>query len=240
LSFPSAHQLFDVVERTWAPASARNLGPFTLRDGQNGGQRVSATTVNGPFHDDNVTEAEQAMSAIGQPDLFMIRDQDIELDHALSRRGYTVKDPVTIYACPCALICDIELPAMSGFAMWPALSISCDIWHEGGIGPDRLAVMDRVAEKKTTILARHSGRAAGSAFVAIHQNIAMIHAIEVLPNHRRHGVGRNIMVFAARWAMANQANYFSLAVTTANVAANALYSRLGMTVAGNYHYRIKE
>ena len=68
----------------------------------------------------------------------------------------------------------------------------------------------------------------------------MIHAIEVAPEHRRHGVGRNMLIKAAHWAQDQGATHLSLAVTRANTGANALYSFLGMTVVGNYHYRIKQ
>ena len=53
------------------------------------------------------------------------------------------------------------------------------LWAEGGIGPARLAVMDRVTLPKTAILGRTGDRAAGVAFVAATGDCAMLHALEV-------------------------------------------------------------
>ena len=52
-------------------------------------------------------------------------------------------------------------------------------------------------------------------------------------------VARNMMRAAAIWAQNHGATTLALAVTRSNVSANALYSSLGMTVVGYYHYRIK-
>jgi GNAT superfamily N-acetyltransferase len=45
---------------------------------------------------------------------------------------------------------------------------------------------------------------------------------------------------AARWAARQGAAELALLVTRKNVPANALYTSLGMSVVGSYHYRIKE
>ena len=71
---------YEVVEATWPPASKRRLGPVTLREGQGAGSRVSAASVEGPATEAEIKEAEQAMRAMGQSCLFMIRDGQAELD----------------------------------------------------------------------------------------------------------------------------------------------------------------
>ena len=131
------------------------------------------------------------------------------------------------------------MPPVSAFALWPPLAIQRDLWAEGGIGPARVDVMDRVKGPKTSILARHADQPAGSAFVAIHENIAMIHAIEVTPAMRRQGVGANILRCAAHWAQDQGADTLALLVTRANTPANALYASQKFEVVGHYHYRIK-
>jgi hypothetical protein len=47
-----------------------------------------------------------------------------------------------------------------------------------------------------------------------------------------------MMQHAAVWAGRQGATHLALAVTRANGGANALYSSLGMEVAGRYHYRM--
>ena len=98
----------------------------------------------------------------------------------------------------------------------------------------------RCPSPKTAILARIKDQPAGVAFVALHKNIAMIHAIEVLPRFQRLGVGTNIMRAAAFWAQDHDAHTLSLLVTRANLPANALYTSIGMQVVGHYHYRLKQ
>jgi GNAT superfamily N-acetyltransferase len=75
------------------------------------------------------------------------------------------------------------------------------------------------------------------AFVAIHGQTAMLHALEVAPDRRRLGVASNILRASARWAQDNGAGTLSLVVTTANAGARALYASLGLQAMGQYHYR---
>ena len=56
------------------------------------------------------------------------------------------------YACPTA---DMPPPPwMTIFAHWPPLAIVSGLWAAGGIGPARVAVMDRVTGPKAALLAR--------------------------------------------------------------------------------------
>ena len=78
-------------------------------------------------------------------------------------------------------------PHVSLFDIWPPLAIMREIWADGDIGPARLAVMDRVTGPKTGLIARLSDRAVGCGFCAIHDGIAMLHAVEIAPAYRRQG-----------------------------------------------------
>jgi GNAT superfamily N-acetyltransferase len=168
--------------------------------------------------------------------LFMIGADDAELDAALARRGYRVVDPVVALAAPVDALTG-DLPALSAFPHWPPLQIARSLWVEGGIGPERLAVMDRVAGQKAALLARLCDKPVGVAFVAMHGPEAMLHALEVSARHRRQGAGAVLLCAAANWASAAGATQLSLVVTERNLAARALYARAGMQVVGQYHYR---
>jgi ribosomal protein S18 acetylase RimI-like enzyme len=121
---------------------------------------------------------------------------------------------------------------------WPPLAIQRELWAEAGIGPARLAVMERAAFPKTALLARMDDRAAGAAFVGIHDGMAMIHALEIHPRFRRRGAARHMMAGAVHWARAEGARDLGLVVTTANLGAQALYASLGLSRVGQYHYRM--
>jgi len=233
---PGADDLFQVLDETWPAAAFREVGPWVLREGAGGGQRVSAATARGPVDRDAVGRAEGEMREMGQRPLFMIRGEDQTLDTLLEARGYEVVDPVVIYLSPLSELV-AELPYTAAMPSWPPLAIQCEIWAAGGIGPARVDVMGRAAGKKAAMLGRSGDRPSGTGFVALSGDVAMLHALEVVPDARRKGVGRAILQGCANWAHARGAAWMALAVTRANVAANALYQALGMREVAKYHYR---
>jgi ribosomal protein S18 acetylase RimI-like enzyme len=226
--------LAEIMEATWPPARRWPLGPFTLRDGAGGGKRVSAASCEGAFAEADLGALEAGMA---EP-LVLVREGEAALDARLAARGWQVIDPVIAYAAPVAQLL-AELPPLAAFPHWPPLEIARSIWDEGGIGPARVAVMERVTGEKAAILGRIGDRPAGMAFVACHGSEAMLHALEVRPASRRQGLGGQLVQAAARWAADAGATRLSLVVTRQNTAANALYARLGMGVVGQYHYRMK-
>lgn len=228
-----------LMEDTWPPAAVTRVGPWTIREGKGGGKRVSAASAAGAWDEGDLPAAEAAMEAIGQPQLFIIGAGEDALDQALAARGYRVVDPVLAYSGATTDLGAGPIAPLAAFAHWPPLAVARDLWAEGGIGPARLAVMDRVAGPKTAILGRSSDRAAGVAFVALAHGCAMLHALEVTPARRRAGVARDILRAAAAWAAAQGAGTLAVVVTEANGPARALYASLGMAVVGHYHYRQK-
>ncbi|OYX44887.1 MAG: GNAT family N-acetyltransferase [Rhodobacterales bacterium 32-67-9] len=229
--------LFDVSEATWPAAARHKVGAFTVREGRGGGQRVSAATADGSWSAADIDLAIAKQAALGQRPLFMVRDGEEALDAALAARGYRIKDPVNVYAAPIPDLVAEPAPAMAGFTIWPPLAIMRDLWTEGGIGPERRAVMERVAGPKTGILGRANDRASGAAFVACHGDTAMLHALHIIPDQRRQGSAVKMMRKAAHWAQDQGMTRFSVLVTAANQPANALYASLGMRIVGHYHYR---
>lgn len=237
MSLPDLPRLYDVIEATWPPRAMRTLGPWTLRDGGGGGKRVSAATARTPARADVLPAAEDAMRAAGQTPLFMLRAGDDALDALLEAAGYTVVDPVNIYACPLDDLTRERPPRTASFHIWEPLAIQRDIWTAGGIGPARLAVMARVKGAKTALFGRDDNSPAATGFVALDGDTAMVHALEVLLTHRRRGMARYLMIEAAFWAADQGARHMSVICTAANTGANALYASLGMTLVGQYHYR---
>lgn len=230
--------LYTEAEATWSPAKAERIGPWTIRTGLGGGQRVSAASLDGEFDPSAIEAAEVSMAALHQPPLFMVKDGQDAFDAELDARGYLIVDPVVI------LRGDIDALAVppepiSAFPVWPPLQIMLDIWDAGGIGPARINVMDRSCDPKTGILGRTDDRAAGAGFTAIHGDAAYVHALTVAPNRRRRGVAVNMMRAAACWAKAHGATTLSVLVTRGNTGALALYENLNMQVVGQYHYRAK-
>lgn len=235
---PDVQALYAVTEATWPPADATPAGPWILRNGAGGGKRVSAATAEGDWRPEDLGAAETAMQMLGQDALFMLRKGEDALDDALADRGYVVIDPVNLWLCPIDQLTDKPVPRVTAFAIWEPLAIMRDIWSAGGIGPERVAVMERAEAAKTGIFGRINDKPAGAAYCAIHKGVAMVHALEIAAEHRRNGLGVWMMRRAAIWAKENGANWMSVLCTQANDGANGLYASLGMQVVGQYHYRI--
>ena len=239
MTLPSAQTIYRVIDRTWPAKEYVETNAWTLRFGAGGGSRVSAATARSEVNDIDVAEAAARMADWGQDALFMIREGDDELDQRLARLGYEIKDPVTLYAAPIGALTQKRPPPVSSFVSWPPLACQREIWADGGIGPERLAVMDRADRPKATLLGRAKDTPAGTVYVGIDGDNAMIHALEVSAGLRQGGVGRNLTIASAFWAQARGAKFLTLVTTDENKAANRLYSSLGMQVVGHYHYRIK-
>lgn len=227
----------ETLDATWPAADYQTLGPWTLRRGDGGGSRVSAATPNDAWEEVDIDAAETAMRAMGQRPLFMIRPADAALDAALATRGYEAFDAVNIYECDLDQLTDLEIPRVTALLVWEPLAIMEEIWASGGIGPDRLAIMHRVQGPKTGLLGRQKDKPGGTGFVAVHDDLAMVHALEILPHQRGQGLGKWMMRAAAGWAQDHGAKRMMVLCTQANDAANGLYSALGMRVVGTYHYR---
>ncbi|RYH10966.1 N-acetyltransferase [Tropicimonas sp. IMCC6043] len=235
---PDAAELLAAGEATWPAARRLDIPGWRIRDGAGGGQRVSSATALGRAP--SVPAMEAAQARLGQVPLVMVRPDETTLDAALDAAGYRIKDPVTIYLAPVAALAEAPPPVSAFHVACPPLRIQEEIWAEGGIGPDRLAVMARAQGPKAALLGRTADQPSGAAFVAIHGNIAMLHALEVTPQLRRSGTARHLMRGAAIWAGSRGAAWLSVLVTRENAPANALYAKLGMWAVGSYHYRVKQ
>ncbi|WP_397542749.1 GNAT family N-acetyltransferase [Roseovarius salis] len=229
-----------VTEATWPAAALRRSGPWTIRAGQGGGKRVSAATAEDVVTEADLPLAEREMRALGQTPLFMIREGQEALDGVLEARGYRVVDPVNAWLGPVAPLIADPMPRGCVFDIWEPLAIQVDMWTAAGIGPGRIAVMERAAHPKTALLGRLEYTPAATAFAAIHQGIAMVHALEVVRPCRRKGMAKLVMRHAAHWAADNGADRIAALCTRANTAANRLYASLGLGVVGQYHYRTEE
>lgn len=238
----TAQKLYEVCQATWPPAQTVEHGPFALRYGAGGGKRVSAASLreSAGWSEEALQGAEERMRAVGQAPLFMIREGEAALDRALDAAGYGMIDPVNMYVIDPIALTDKPIPRVTVFTIWEPLAIMRDIWAEGGIGPARVAVMERAEGPKTGLFGRLKDQPAAAGFVAVHDGIAMVHALEVRARHRRAGMGRLMMLQAAHWAGAQGAEHLAVICTQANAAANGLYSAMGFARVGTYHYRQKE
>ena len=233
---PDCATLLDRMTASWPPVAAHRVGPWTLRQGPGGGNRVTCAVAEAPVGPGDLGPLTVAAERFGQTGLVMVRQGEDALDATLADAGWRTGDEVVLYmARPSAF----EPPrTMAGFALWPPLAVQRLIWSEGGIGAGKQAIMDRADGPKTAILGRSNDRPAGAAFVAMAGEIAFVHALCVAPALQRKGAARDIMRVAGAWAQDAGADWLALAVTRGNVPARGLYASLGMQLVGHYHYRM--
>ena len=237
---PYIFEIHEVIEHTWPAYSNCKHGPWTLREGLGGGKRVSATTLDGFHESPNIKDAEEGMRAFGQNPIFMIREGDDDLDRNLATEGYEITDRANIYTVPIEKFAKKDPPRLSVFEIWEPLQIQNEIWREVGIDANRTAVMHRAKGPKTSFFLRWENRPAGTAFIAIHNNTAMVHVLGILPRQQRKGVGTLAMYQAVNWAKSFGAHTLSVICTKENLGANALFASIHMQLVGGYHYRIKK
>lgn len=228
--------LADAFERTWPAAGHVDLGGFRVGRGEGAGGRVSSARVIGVWTPADIEAASAQHLRWGQRPLFRAADEDKALIAALEAAGFRRETPTAIMAAPVGVLTDQPLPPVTAFALWPPMAIQREIWSAGNVTAARQAVMERAEGVKTAILGRMQDRAVGAAFVAVLGPVAMVHAVEVDPALRRRGMAGWMMRQAAIWAEAQGAARIGLAVSRANVAARALYDRLGFAEAGGYAY----
>ncbi len=237
--FPDEARFLAAMDATWAPAEMRQLGPWVIRRGDDGGKRVSAATSDMPVSEADIDMAEAAMTDMGQPGIFMLRGENDAMDQMLAARGYKVVDPVVIFAGSAADLAEIDPAPLDAIPCSEPLALMQEMWKTGGIREPRFRVMDRTEGPKTYLFSRYLENPGGVAFVANDNEIAMLHALEVNPDFRRFGVGRNLLGKAAIWAIEQGAQYLSAVTTGENLPAQRLFAGLGMQVVGKYHYRMK-
>ena len=230
---PDSARIMAAIDATWAPAEMARHGGWVLRRGAGGGKRVSAASGHG-----DIDAAEAAMRGWGQDPMFRLIPSDGALDSDLSARGYALVDPVTLYAARAETLTGEQSHIAAAYRCAFRPAVMEEIWEAGGIGPARLAIMDRVPAPKLFLMSRADDTPAGAAFAAVDGDVAMIHAIEVFAHLRRQGAARLLVELAARFALEQGAGWLALAVTKANIPANALYGALGMAAVGAYHYRV--
>lgn len=236
MHYPTQTDLFNAVDATWAPFALHEHKGWLIREGAGGGQRVSAATLLTNTKDAEISSAVTKMQSLGQTPLFMIRNENATLDAQLDALGYSIVDPVVILAAPLDKLLSNPSKQTHTVSVLDAPSASAKkIWTAGGIDQVRLNIMARVMAPKNILKAGNMG----VAFVATHNGIAMVHAVEVLASHRRKGVANTLMYKATQWAKDQNCAWMAVLTVRANIPAKTLYEHSGMIEAAAYHYRRK-
>lgn len=117
--------------------------------------------------------------------------------------------------------------------------LACYRQDGGGLPP---AAYDVLTNHPTAVFAslRDGDRAVAIARAAVDDRWAGLFAVEVTPGHRRLGLGAVVSAAALRWAGQAGARRTYLQVSPDNLAALALYERLGYAIHHDYRYRFAD
>lgn len=238
MTLKNGSDIFEAIDVTWPAEKFLEIPKWKLRRSAKGGKRVSAATAIGAPDISDIKLAENKMVQWHQDKLFMIKKNEIILDEALSASGYRVIDPTNIWSISSKNLSIQKTLPVKAFTIFPPLAIQRELWRANHISPSRIEIMDRVKTHKTTIFGRINARPAASAFVAVSNKFAMVHALVVDKKCRRQGMGKFVMQKVGSWAYQMGAESVVALCTEKNFSANILYKSLGMQVIGKYHYRV--
>jgi len=199
---------------------------------------VSAATAIGKPDISDIQFAENTLVEWNQDKLFMIKAGETGLDVALKKRGYYIVDPTNIWSISSKVLTMQQIPPVTAFSIFPPLAIQRELWIANGINASRIEIMDRVKTPKTTIFGRINAKPAASAFVAVANKMAMVHALIVDHKCQRQGMGKFVMQKVGDWADQLGSKSVVVLCTKKNQSANNFYKSLGMGVIGEYHYRL--
>ncbi|MEL7301328.1 MAG: GNAT family N-acetyltransferase [Pseudomonadota bacterium] len=234
---PSLPEIAAAVWATWPGEAVTATPAFALRRSADDSRRSRAATRNRPVSDAEIADAAETMRGWGQPAMFWVPSDQAEFGAQLAALGYADHDHSVYYGAPVEVLAARTPPRTATFEIWEPLAIMADIWAATGTSHARQEVMARATCAKTAILGRVDNAPGGAAYVGAHGGVAMVHAVGTLPQHRRKGLGAQMMAQAAIWAARQGATWITLAVGAGNATARALYASLGMAPVGEYHYR---
>ncbi|MCH2076318.1 MAG: GNAT family N-acetyltransferase [Rhodobacteraceae bacterium] len=237
MTMPTTRQMAEAVWATWPGEAAIPGGAFDLRRSSDDSRRSRAATSNRTATDAEIAEAADTMQSWGQPAMFWVPGDAPAFEAQLDGLGYAGHDSSYYYGAPVGPMAERVPPRIATFEIWEPLAIMADIFTATGTSLSRQEVMARAQCPKTAILGRVGDDPAGVTYVGAHEGIAMVHAVGVLPQHRRQGLAAHMMAQAAIWAERNGCAWVGLAVGAENHGARALYASLGMAPVGSYQYR---
>lgn len=246
-SVPDHATLIQALRATWPPERVVRGDGWALGVSTGGqaeaGSRVNCLTPDDPDAALSDTARDAAVAAAQAEGLSPLWAAPMESRSALASQlvaeAWAPWDPTAFWVAP-AVPVDLTDAAkgVRVMALRAPVAAAAALWAEGGVGPQRRAIMDRVRGRKLTLLARDGADPAGLAFAALCETtrIGFVHAVHVASTHRRRGVGRALMRAAQVFLRGSGAGWTAVAVRVGNAEAEAIYAASGFERQGAYAY----
>lgn len=157
---------------------------------------------------------------------------------ALTRRGYVAAQPTQVQTGSASAMthgasaADVTLAALPDEA-WAA------VFQGEGFDPvDAVSRVQLLSRAKDAAFAsvRVNGNVVAVGVGSFSHGWASVHGMRTLPSHRGQGLARSILGALAGAAQARKIEPVFLQVDAANIGAQALYRRAGLTTAWTYAY----
>lgn len=230
--------------KAWPARETAGIGGWLWRYSQGGSQRansVSALADPGMDAERAIDEAERLYAEKGAIARFQITDAAVpgDLDDRLARRGYLINDPCTTLAAP---LSRGELP--DGIEIADRVTPDWLDTYASVITPDRREVapmiLAGIPAGSAFCLLRRGGKPVATTLAVVDGVASVVECVATREEYRRTGAGDTVMRAAMAWAWKRGARVIGLGAVAANAPAQALYRRLGFTLAGRYHTRFKQ
>lgn len=227
----------------WPALAEHEHAGWRLRTAQGYSKRANSANA-GPaaqcLTPADIARIEAHYAGQGQPVIFRLTEPGPQpaLDALLHKRGYQRVDPSFVLWRPLGPA-DGKGPGPTTLPWTEWLETYQAVSGNSGPGQSTHLAMLRAIEGPCApaVWPADDPRCAGLS--VLHQGWAGLFDVATAPDARRQGLARTLCEQLLRWAAAQGAHHAYLQVVQANVAARALYARLGFVTAYRYWYRVK-
>jgi GNAT superfamily N-acetyltransferase len=232
----------------WPAEDVRELDGFRLRAMGGLTRRANSAwtaeaTGERPL-DELITMVEAFYGERGLPSQFMLSPlSPANLEGELERRGYRVDAPVAVQTVSAPALAALDASRNALVEATPSAAWLELVVKRGRFRQDPGRFMGLLSRIRSGALYPEIGCDAVTASVALsvmHGELIGVFGMFTLPEYRRQGLARALLVGLAREAVRRGFRTVYLQVERDNQAALSLYASLGFSERYGYHYRVLE
>ncbi|MEM7118538.1 MAG: GNAT family N-acetyltransferase [Chloroflexota bacterium] len=245
--------LEEIAANAWPPLRVQHLAEWRLRYSDGVHSRANSVLPNGDDGrlslDERLTMVEAFYKRLDLPARYQISPaaQPANLDAVLEERGYKLYEPVQVQTAVIDRFLSVHLFSQTKTTVRTTIHTALpDAWlafdnrvaqHSLHRAQVRSQILRQIAPQTAFATAYLEGQIAGIGLGVYERGWLGIFNMLTAPLQRKKGVGTAVLNALAHWAKQQGADHAYLQVVAANIAAQALYRRVGFTYHHSYHYR---